>query len=219
MATACNERRDYYYYQAKVLGYRARSAFKLLELDEKHNILSDPATEKIVDLCAAPGSWSQVISEKVKGRGNAKIIAVDVQEMVAIEGVEVIKEDITSKTCLKLISNAFNNEKADLVVCDGAPDVTGFRDLDEFLQTDLLTAALSLCLQISKPNSSFVAKIFKGEFTDYVVKHFMKFFKVVELEKPKSSRKDSAEWFIVCKGMQVSEEDPYKVDIDLKIKN
>lgn len=213
MATTCNERRDYYYYQAKVHGYRARSAFKLLELDEKHKILSDPKIQKIIDLCAAPGSWSQAISEKVKGRENTKVIAIDVQEMAAIEGVEIIKEDITSEMCLSKIKKVFNNEKADLVVCDGAPDVTGFRDLDEFLQTDLLTAALSLCLQISKPGSTFVAKIFRGEFTEYVVKHFMKFFKVVELEKPNSSRKDSAEWFIVCKEMFHAQDDPYKLDI------
>jgi tRNA (cytidine32/guanosine34-2'-O)-methyltransferase len=205
------DRRDFYYYQAKVLKYRARSAFKLLDIDKTFDIFSNAT--KIVDLCGAPGSWSQVLRSKTDG----KIISIDVQEMEPIEGICTLKEDITSIECLNKIESFFDGEKADLIVCDGAPDVTGLHDLDEFLQADLLKAALSICLSAGRIGSVFVGKCFRGEYSGYVLRYFLKFYESVELVKPRASRNASIECFLVCKGMKnIFEQFPLKSDqVDL----
>lgn len=201
------DRRDYYYYQAKVLGYRARSAFKLLDIDREFNIFE--ASANIIDLCAAPGSWSQVLRQQT----SAKIVAIDVQEMVPIEGVHILKQDITSEECFKQVESIFGSDLADLIVCDGAPDVTGFHDLDEFLQSDLLKASLALCQRLGKIGSTFVGKCFRGEYSGYIVRHFKKFYTSVELVKPKASRNVSVECFIVCRGMVKTDVDPSIIEM------
>lgn len=207
MGINSKDRRDFYYYQAKVLGYRARSAFKLLDIDKTFNIFEN--VSRIVDLCAAPGSWSQVLRSKT----NAKIISIDVQEMAPIEGIYILKEDITSVECFRKVEQIFEGEKAELIVCDGAPDVTGFHDLDEFLQADLLKAALTICLAIGKEGSTFVGKCFRGEYSGYIYRHFLKFYDSVEMVKPMASRNASVECFIVCKGMKINNEDPSVFDV------
>lgn len=199
-------RRDFYYFQAKSLGYRARSAFKLLEIDEKYNIFEN--VSNVVDLCAAPGSWSQALRKNT----SAKIVSVDLQEMEPIEGVIILKKDITSEECLQQILFEFDGKLADLIVCDGAPDVTGFHDIDEFLQMDLLKAALYICTKILNPGCTFVTKCFTGPYTGYISKHFMKFFESVKLVKPKSSREVSAECFMVCRGFKGSDTDVLDID-------
>lgn len=207
MGTSSKDRRDFYYYQAKIQGYRARSAFKLLDIENDYHIFKN--VSRIVDLCAAPGSWSQVLRSQTK----AEVVAVDVQEMSPIDGVTILKEDITSSECLLKILDIFEGEKAELVVCDGAPDVTGFHDLDEFLQADLLKAALSICLKIGKEGSTFVGKCFRGEYSGFIFRHFLKFFETVEIVKPRSSRNASVECFLVCKKMKNTNEDPLTLDI------
>lgn len=203
-----NLRRDFYYFQAKSLGYRARSAFKLLEINENYNIFENASN--IVDLCAAPGSWSQALRKNT----NAKIVSVDLQEIEPIDGVTILKEDITTEGCLQKILSEFDGEKADLVVCDGAPDVTGFHDIDEFLQTDLLKSALSICTRILRPGCTFVTKCFVGSYTGYLLNHFMKFFESVRIVKPASSRDVSAECFFVCKGFKAYPlYDLYHIDV------
>lgn len=208
MGINSKDRRDYYYYQAKIQGYRARSAFKLLDIDKTFNVID--GAERIVDLCAAPGSWSQLLRSKT----NAKIIAIDVQEIAPIDGIITLKEDITSQECLKKVHDLFLGEKADLIVCDGAPDVTGFHDLDEFLQADLLKAALKITLDIGREGATFVGKCFRGEYSGYILRHFLKFFESVEMVKPKASRNVSVECFLVCKGMKHSDFDPLVLDIN-----
>lgn len=132
---------DPYYRLAKCEGYRARSAYKLLQVDEEFNIFE--GVQRAVDLCAAPGSWSQVLAGKLyKGEvpkdGETKVVAVDLQEMAPVEGVAIIQGDITTEQTLKAIMEIFKGEKADLVVSDGAPDVTGFHEIDQYLQAQLL---------------------------------------------------------------------------------
>ena len=123
---------DIYYRKAKELGYRARSAFKLLQIDEEFDILR--GVNHAVDLCAAPGSWSQVLARKLPAdkspdADDVKIVAVDLQPMTPIKGVIQIQGDITTTETANKIIESFGGEKADLVVCDGAPDVTGLHDI------------------------------------------------------------------------------------------
>ncbi|KAI4292718.1 tRNA (cytidine32/guanosine34-2'-O)-methyltransferase [Pancytospora philotis] len=207
MGIRSKDKRDPYYYRAKSMGYRARSAFKLLDIERSFAIFS--GARNILDLCAAPGSWSQVLS-RIEG---VRVVAVDVQDIVPIPGVVAIKEDITSEQCLAKIAAAFENDKADLVVCDGAPDVTGFHDLDEYLQMDLLTAALKLACRAAGPSSTFVGKCFRGEFIGHILGHFAKFYDSVQLLKPKSSRGASMEYFILCRGMREPFCDPLSIEL------
>lgn len=129
---------DPYYRKAKCEGFRARSAYKLLQVDEEFNLFS--GVNRAVDLCAAPGSWSQVLSKQLyesdearkeaSASGNVKIVSVDLQEMAAIDGVAILQGDITTEETMRAIYGVFHGEKADLVVSDGAPDVTGFHEID-----------------------------------------------------------------------------------------
>jgi len=139
--------RDIYYRKAKDYGYRARSAFKWLQIDEEFDIFS--GVHSAIDLCAAPGSWSQVLSQKLYKKDNSDnvekfpVVAVDLQEMAPIEGVRLIQGDITSNQTIQEILSHFQGDadetgQVDLMVCDGAPDVTGLHDIDEFLQSQLL---------------------------------------------------------------------------------
>lgn len=217
MGIQSKDKRDIYYYKAKKLGYRARSAFKLIGIDNKFNLIAD--AKNIVDLCAAPGSWSQVLSReaeknKINDKIHKKIIAVDVQEIHPIDNVKCLKEDITSKTCLEKILEYFSGESADLIICDGAPDVTGFHDLDEYLQAELLKASLSICQAIGREGSSFIGKCFRSGCTGYLVKHFMKFYEDVHIVKPMASRGASVECFIVCRNMKIISDDPKNIDFE-----
>ena len=129
---------DPYYRKAKSEGYRARSAYKLLQVDEEFNLFA--GVNRAVDLCAAPGSWSQVLAAKLyssdeerkaaAASGDVKIVSVDLQEMAAIEGAAILQGDITTEDTMRSIYSVFHGEKADLVVSDGAPDVTGFHEID-----------------------------------------------------------------------------------------
>ncbi|XP_013732271.2 putative tRNA (cytidine(32)/guanosine(34)-2'-O)-methyltransferase isoform X5 [Brassica napus] len=139
---------DIYYRKAKEEGWRARSAFKLLQIDEAFNIFQ--GVKRVVDLCAAPGSWSQVLSRQLylpaKSSAESKegdvplIVAIDLQPMSPIEGVIQVQGDITNARTAQLVIRHFDGSKADLVVCDGAPDVTGLHDMDEFVQSQLILA-------------------------------------------------------------------------------
>jgi tRNA (cytidine32/guanosine34-2'-O)-methyltransferase len=150
MGRTSKDKRDIYYRKAKEEGYRARSAFKLLQLDEEFSLFN--GVDRAVDLCAAPGSWCQVLAERLYSdtsvgaqHGSAseslceKIVAVDLQEMAPIQGVRLIQGDITALSTAESIIQHFGGEKADLVVCDGAPDVTGLHDIDECVAPILLS--------------------------------------------------------------------------------
>ncbi|KAF7678765.1 putative tRNA (cytidine(32)/guanosine(34)-2'-O)-methyltransferase [Astathelohania contejeani] len=196
MGISSKDKRDIYYRLAKKMGYRARSAFKLIHIDESYNIFD--GISNIVDLCAAPGSWSQVVMEKCP---HAKLVSVDLQEMVPIEGATCLKEDITSDICTKKINNIFGDKKVELVLCDGAPDITGLHDLDEYFQTELVLSALSITQKIGREGCSFIAKCFRSDQTGYLRDHFKSFFDDVMFLKPRSSRSASVECFIYGKSM------------------
>ncbi|KAL7345044.1 tRNA (cytidine(32)/guanosine(34)-2'-O)-methyltransferase [Encephalitozoon intestinalis] len=195
------EKRDVYYRLAKKNKYRARSVYKLIDIDEEYNLFE--GVESVVDLCAAPGSWSQYASERLLSKeGCPKIVSVDVQDIVPMEGVVCIKGDITSDSCLRSIVEALEGVLADLVMCDGAPDITGIHEIDEYLQIELLMSALSASLRISKPGSSFVGKCLQGKYTEWMINHFRRFYNGVVLLKPRASRTESMECFLYCVGMK-----------------
>eukprot|EP01060_Flectonema_neradi_P013815 TRINITY_DN20539_c0_g1_i1.p1 TRINITY_DN20539_c0_g1~~TRINITY_DN20539_c0_g1_i1.p1 ORF type:complete len:287 (+),score=23.72 TRINITY_DN20539_c0_g1_i1:47-862(+) len=197
MGKASKDKRDIYYRKAKEEGWRARSAYKLLQVDETFNVLE--GVTRAVDLCAAPGSWSQVLSKRMEGR-DGKIVSVDLQEMAPISGVTIMQGDITEAGTANNIVSALGDQKADIVVSDGAPDVTGMHDLDEYVQLQLVLAALNITNCVLRPGGTFVAKIFRGRSTALLYTQLKCFFKNVTCAKPKSSRNQSAEAFIVCQG-------------------
>ncbi|CAH1389194.1 unnamed protein product [Nezara viridula] len=197
MGKSSKDKRDIYYRLAKEEGWRARSAYKLLQIDETFNVFK--GVTKAVDLCAAPGSWSQVLAKKLDStNGNPKIVAVDLQAMAPLPGVVQIQGDITKASTANLIINQFQGEFADLVVCDGAPDVTGLHDIDEYIQAQLLLAALNITTHILKPKGSFIAKIFRGKEISLLYSQLRIFFKRVTIVKPRSSRNSSIESFVLC---------------------
>lgn len=158
MGKSSKDKRDIYYRLAKEQGWRARSAFKLLQIQEEFRILD--GVTKVVDLCAAPGSWSQVLSRHLRDNENAKIVAVDLQLMAPLSGVIQLQGDITKLSTAQAIIQHFEGDQAELVVCDGAPDgtfrkrisccdillVTGLHDMDEYIQAQLLLAVCSVTI-------------------------------------------------------------------------
>ena len=238
MGRFSKDKRDIYYRKAKEVGFRARSAFKLLQLNEEFSLFK--GVHRAVDLCAAPGSWSQVLSRELQQNNNAlnnsnslsgatdsisqpplkkaraavddstgvstskketeevQLVAVDLQEMAPIHGVKCIQGDITSEKTAKEIVSYFQGKLADLVVCDGAPDVTGLHDIDEYVQAQLLLAALNITTHVLRKGGNFVAKIFRGKDISLLFSQLKIFFKRVSCCKPKSSRNSSLEAFVVC---------------------
>ncbi|EYC27355.1 hypothetical protein Y032_0009g669 [Ancylostoma ceylanicum] len=200
MGKIAKDQRDIYYRMAKEQGWRARSAFKLLQIDDEFRILE--GVTKAVDLCAAPGSWSQVLSKRLIENGenpeDVRIVAVDLQPMSPIDGVVQIQGDITENETARKIIDVFGT-LADLVVCDGAPDVTGLHSLDEYMQAQLVLSALNITTHILKTGGSFVAKIFRARNATLLYAQLKIFFKEVYCAKPKSSRQSSCEAFVVCR--------------------
>lgn len=202
MGKFSKDKRDIYYRKAKELGFRARSAFKLLQLDEEFGLLH--GVQRVVDLCAAPGSWSQVLSRRLHAdtSSDAKIVSVDLQEMAPIPGVHCMQGDITSPDTADAIIAHFDGLPADIVVCDGAPDVTGLHDVDEYVQAQLLAAAVAITTHVLAPGGTFVAKIFRGRDTALLYAQLRTLWKEVVIAKPKSSRNSSIEAFVVAQGYQ-----------------
>ncbi|KAJ3155399.1 putative tRNA (cytidine(32)/guanosine(34)-2'-O)-methyltransferase [Geranomyces michiganensis] len=199
MGRASKDKRDIYYRAAKEEGWRARSAFKLLQIDEEFDIFT--GVTRCVDLCAAPGSWSQVLSKKMKSKDPndpAKIVAVDLQAMAPLPGVIQLQGDITKSSTAEQIISHFEGKLADLVVCDGAPDVTGLHDMDEYIQAQLLLAAINITTNVLRPGGTFIAKIFRGKDISLLYAQMKIFFPTVTCSKPRSSRNSSIEAFIVC---------------------
>jgi len=156
--------------------------------------------KRCVDLCAAPGSWSQVLASKIPQQedGTCNIIAVDLQPMSPITGVHCLQGDITSLDTAREIISYFGNQRAELVVCDGAPDVTGLHDLDEYIQGQLLLSAVNISTHCLEDGGTFVAKIFRGRDVSLLYTQLRIIFDTVSVAKPTSSRNSSIEAFVVC---------------------
>lgn len=315
MGKISKDKRDIYYRKAKEEGWRARSAYKLAQLDEEFELFD--GVTRVVDLCAAPGSWSQYISRRLRmgakagvggevagglsksstpgpvssfannnndneststitesslktpkslndisrasgkpstvvgaaptgdlrdhihnalsrlgpggsmaglsaddegpvllsrggddaaGTGSKestigpRIVAVDLQEMAPLDGVVQLQGDITKLSTVQGIVEYFDGQLADIVVSDGAPDVTGLHDMDEYIQAQLILAALNVATHVLAPGGSFVAKIFRGRNTSLLYSQLKVFFPSLTIAKPRSSRNSSLEAFVVGRG-------------------
>ncbi|KAJ1919248.1 putative tRNA (cytidine(32)/guanosine(34)-2'-O)-methyltransferase [Mycoemilia scoparia] len=221
MVRASKDKRDIYYRLAKEQGWRARSAFKLLQIDEdfhifegkelKHSLFA--ATRKLVTSLESKTKAStqytfvQILNNisagltteyaidgivcRGDGKEEPKIVAVDLQAMAPLPGVIQLQGDITKLSTAESITSHFKGEKSDLVVSDGAPDVTGLHDLDEYIQAQLILAALNITTHVLRAGGNFVAKIFRGKDMTLLYAQMKVFFKTVHIVKPRSSRESS----------------------------
>jgi 23S rRNA (uridine2552-2'-O)-methyltransferase len=190
------QRRDTYVRQSKVDGYRARSAYKLIEIDEKFKIFKGGLT--VIDIGAAPGSWSQYASKVVK---NGKIVSIDLKEMEPIDNTVQIKGDFTEDETQQKIKE-FLTGKSDVVMSDMAVNTTGIKNIDSIQTGELCKEAMIFSKDIISNGGFFVSKIFMGGSFNEIVQLGKKIFKEVKVFKPKSSRKDSKESFIICKNLR-----------------
>tara|TARA_Y100001970_G_C13839420_1_gene653713 strand:- start:2 stop:613 length:612 start_codon:yes stop_codon:yes gene_type:complete len=187
------QKRDIYIKQSKIEGYRSRAVYKLQEINKKFKILNNGIN--IVDLGAAPGSWSQFISRKFK---NSKIVSIDLKEMEEIKNIYQIKGDFTDDDQQKKIIEYFG-DKIDVVISDMAVNTTGNKNLDSIVTGELSIEALNFSTNTLKKQGCFVSKIFMGSSFNEIIKISKKKFKEVSIYKPPASRKDSKESFIICK--------------------
>ena len=187
------QKRDIYVRQSQVDGYRARSAYKLIEIDEKFKILKNGIS--VIDLGASPGSWSQYISRTVK---SGRLVSIDLKGMEEIENTIQIKGDFTDLESQEKIKGLFKS-KVDVVVSDMAVNTTGIKDIDAIYTGELAMEAMNFSKEMLVKEGQFVSKIFLGSSFNEIVALGKKLFKEVKVFKPKSSRKESKESFIICK--------------------
>ncbi len=190
------QRRDTYVRQSKVDGYRARSAYKLKEIDEKFRIFKGGMS--VVDIGAAPGSWSQYVAKVVK---SGKIISIDLKEMENIENTLQIQGDFTSIDTQNQIKE-YLKKKPDVVMSDMAVNTTGIKNIDSIQTGELCKEAMVFSKDLISEKGFFISKIFMGSTFNEIVALGKKIFKEVKVFKPKSSRKDSKESFIICKNLR-----------------
>ena len=187
------QKRDIYVRQSLIDGYRARSAYKLIEIDKKFKILKNGIS--VVDLGASPGSWSQYIARTVK---SGRLVSIDIKSMEEIENTIQIKGDFTNLETQKKIKELFK-KKVDVVVSDMAVNTTGIKDIDAIYTGELAMEAINFSKEMLVKEGRFVSKIFLGSSFNEIVALGKKIFKEVKVFKPKSSRKESKESFIICK--------------------
>jgi 23S rRNA (uridine2552-2'-O)-methyltransferase len=180
---------DPYVRKARQEGYRSRAAYKLLEIDQKHSLFKPGMT--VLDLGAAPGGWSQVAAHKVMPGG--LVIAVDVLEMAPISGVTIKKGDFRHLS----IEN-----RADVVLCDVSPNLSGIPNVDQARLLELALSAIELCAKVLKRDGVFVVKAFHGEAFDELRERLEAVFNKVKVVKPSASRGESAETYVVARGLR-----------------
>ncbi|MDP8567560.1 23S rRNA (uridine(2552)-2'-O)-methyltransferase RlmE [Methylophilus aquaticus] len=184
---------DPYVKMAQKDGYRARAAYKLLEIDDKDKLIKPGMT--VIDLGSTPGSWSQVVAQRLKGQG--RIIALDILDMHPISGVEFICGDFREELVLKQLEASLNQKLVDLVISDMAPNMSGLKDVDQAGATYLTELALDFCQQWLKPGGHFLVKVFIGSGFDEIVKQMRGQFEKVVTRKPKASRDRSSEVYLL----------------------
>ena len=190
------QKRDIYVRKSKIEGYRSRAVYKLQEIQEKYKVIKNGM--HVVDLGAAPGSWSEYISRKYK---NSKVVSIDIKEMKPIDNTFQIKGDFTEEANQKKIIEYFK-DKIDLVVSDMAVNTTGNKNVDSLVTGELSMEAMSFSLKTLKKNGVFISKIFMGSSFNEIVDLAKKNFQEFHVYKPPSSRKESKESFIICKNLR-----------------
>ena len=187
------QKRDIFVRQSKIEGYRSRAIYKLKEIDEKFKIFKN--TTSIIDLGAAPGSWSQYIIRQYK---KSLVLAIDLLDFEHIDKVNKIVGDFTKSENKEKIKNFFE-KKVDVVISDMAVNTTGNKNLDAIVTGELCIEAMEFAFEMLDKKGKFVSKIFIGSSFNEIVADAKKKFREVNIFKPLSSRKDSKESFIICK--------------------
>ena len=184
---------DEYVKRAQKDGYRARAAYKLIEIDDKDYLIKPAMT--VVDLGSTPGSWSQVAMQRLKGQGH--VIALDLLEMAPIPGVQFIQGDFREDAVLQELEKSLNGKPIDLVIADMAPNITGISSVDQPNAAYLTELALEFSLKWLKPDGNFLVKVFVGSGFDEIVKSMRLGFDKVVTRKPKASRDRSSEVYLL----------------------
>jgi len=192
---------DPYVAEARDRGFRSRSAFKLAEIDDKARFLKPGAV--VVDLGAAPGGWSQVAAERVRaGEGRGRVIALDRNAMDPLPGVSVLKRDFLEPEAVDELRAALAKDKADAVISDMAAPATGHRQTDHLKIMALCDAALDFAKGVLKPGGTFLCKVLRGGTERELLEAMKRDFAMVRHVKPKASRTDSAELFVLASGFR-----------------
>lgn len=192
---------DPYVEEAKRQGYRSRAAFKLIEIDDKHGLLKPGSV--VIDLGAAPGGWSQVAADRVKATdGKGTVVAVDLTDIEPVPGVTFMQVDITDAEAPGMIRDALNGGRADLVLSDMAASSTGHRQTDHLRVIALAEAALDIAEDMLKPGGAYLAKMLQGGASGDLLTRLRQGFAKVAHIKPKASRQDSAEVYVLATGFR-----------------
>jgi len=189
---------DIYVQKAQQDGYRTRASYKLIELDEKDQLIKPGMT--VVDLGSAPGGWSQVVAQRVGE--NATVIASDILPMDTIAGVDFIQGDFTEESVFNELMDRIDGKPVELVISDMAPNMSGMSSIDQPGAMYLVELALDMARQVLSKNGNFVAKVFQGEGYDDYLKDLRSSFNKVFIRKPKASRARSREVYVVAKGFR-----------------
>jgi len=189
---------DPYVQRSKREGYRSRSAYKLTEIDERDKLLRPG--QVVVDLGAAPGGWSQVLAQRVGARG--RVIAIDLLEMEPVAGVTFIQGDFGSDRGLEAVQAALEGGRADLVLSDMSPNLSGIAVSDQARSMHVAEIARDFALLHLKPEGAFLVKIFQGAGYDEYLKSLRLAFRKVVVRKPAASRDESAEQYLLARGLR-----------------
>lgn len=193
------QERDPYVQRARKEGWRSRAVYKLQQIDEKERILRPDMT--CIDLGSAPGSWSQLVTERLKGR--VRIIAVDLLEMDTLPSVEFIQGDFTDDAVLEQMLAMLGDTKADLVMSDMAPNISGTKAVDQPRSMYLAELALDLARKTLRKKGDFVCKLFQGSGIDEYIRGVREDFERVKVKKPAASRAGSSEVYLVARNYQL----------------
>ena len=188
-----NQQRDIYVKKSKIEGYRSRAVYKLQEIDSKFKIFKNGIS--VLDLGAAPGSWSQFAAKKVK---NGKILSIDLKEMDKIENTFQIQGDFTENQNQQKIKKYFGGD-VDIVLSDMAANTSGNKNLDSIVTGELSIKAMIFAKEILKLDGKLVTKFFMGSSFNEIISEAKKYFREIKVFKPSASRKNSKETFIICK--------------------
>ena len=192
---------DPYVEEAKRRGYRSRAAFKLTEIDDRYRFLKPGMI--VLDLGAAPGGWSQIAAERVgSAEGKGQVLAVDLSPIEPLPGVEVLTHDVSEDDAPAAIRAALKGGRADVVLSDMAAPATGHRSTDHLRVVALVEAALDLAEDVLKPGGTFLAKVFQGGAGGELVARLKRSFAKVHHVKPKASRKESPEVYVLATGFR-----------------
>ena len=187
------QKKDIFVRQSKIEGYRSRAVYKLQEIDQKFKIFKNGIS--VIDLGAAPGSWSQYISKNIK---NGKFVSIDIIDFEKINNIHQIKGDFTKDDYKNKILDYFGS-KVDVIISDMAVNTTGNKNIDSIYTGELCIDAMKFSKKTLKDNGRFISKIFMGSTFNEIIYEAKKTFKESKVFKPKASRKDSKESFIICR--------------------